>query len=141
MTTSLSVYRRLILGVSVMAIAILLMAGTASAQLPKDVNDVAGKAELSITDLETGLKNIINAVLGLVSAVAVMALIYGGIKYITSLGNEDDAAKAKRVILYAIIGLIVIALSAVIVNFTLGAVKGQGDGGGQQNNQRQPVFQ
>lgn len=103
-----------------------IFAAAAQAQLPDNVDNVVKEAKLASGELTANISKIINAVLGLVSAIAVIALIYGGIKYITSLGNEDEAAKAKRVILYAIIGLIVIALSAVIVNFVLSKVKGGG---------------
>ena len=39
-----------------------------------------------------------------------------------SQGEEGETEKAKNTILYAIIGLIVIALSAAIVNFIIGTV-------------------
>jgi len=49
-------------------------------------------------------------------------LLIGGIRYIFSQGDEDQAAQAKNTILYAIIGLIVIGLAAVVVNFIVAAV-------------------
>jgi hypothetical protein len=57
--------------------------------------------------------------LGLVGLIAVIAVIYGGVRYILSGGDEDAAKDAKRIILYAVIGLIVIGLSAAIVNFVI----------------------
>ena len=61
---------------------------------------------------------------------AVIAIIYGGVKYITSAGDEKNAEQAEHIILYAIIGLIVISLAVVIVNFTLNIVMGGNGGGG-----------
>ncbi|MBI4022533.1 MAG: hypothetical protein HY372_04175 [Candidatus Andersenbacteria bacterium] len=50
---------------------------------------------------------------------AFAALIYGGYMYITSGGDESRASLAKRVILYALLGLIVIGLSGIIVNIVI----------------------
>ena len=84
--------------------------------------------------LET-ITKIIEVFLTIVATIAVIVLVYAGVRYIISLGNEDEAERAKRMILYAVIGLIVIGLSAVVVNFTLGAIKGDGGGGGGNQNQ------
>lgn len=63
------------------------------------------------------LTKIITWVLTFSAAVAVLFLIFGGLQYVTSAGNKDRIDKAKQTILYAVIGLVVIALSFVIVTF------------------------
>jgi len=63
------------------------------------------------------LVNLILYILEFSAALAVLFIIIGGVRYIVSAGDEDAAEKAKRMILYAIIGLIIIILSFVIVNF------------------------
>ncbi|MDP4127590.1 MAG: pilin [Bacillota bacterium] len=68
-------------------------------------------------DIATVLTTIIYWILGLSGGVAVLFLILGGLQYITSSGNKDRAEAAKQTILYAVIGLVVIALSFVIVAF------------------------
>ncbi|MEX1111978.1 MAG: pilin [Candidatus Andersenbacteria bacterium] len=70
----------------------------------------------------TLLEDIIKIFLSFVAIVASAVLIYGGVLFLTSAGEEDKAKKAKNLILYAVIGLIVIGLSAVVVNFILRAV-------------------
>lgn len=65
---------------------------------------------------------IVNAFLVLVSVLALIYIIIGGVKYITSAGDEKGFSSAKNTILYAIIGLIVIGLAAVIVNFTVSTI-------------------
>ncbi len=77
------------------------------------------------------LSTIINIFLGLAGLIAAIFLIMGGIRYITSRGEEEETKKAKNTILFAIIGLIIIGLSAVIVNFVVGAVQSSGGGGEQ----------
>ena len=69
-----------------------------------------------------GIRNVVNALLSLVGLAAAIFLIYAGVKYIASTGDEEEANQAKRQIIYAIIGLVVIGLSAVIVNIVLGAL-------------------
>ena len=58
---------------------------------------------------------IINWGLSFVGLIAVIFLIYGGFKYITSSGNEKETEAAKNIIVYAIIGIVVILLSFLIV--------------------------
>lgn len=71
-------------------------------------------------DLVGAVILILNVLLVLAALAALVMLIVGGVQYIVSRGDEDAAAKAKNTILYAIIGLIVIGLAAVTVNFIVG---------------------
>lgn len=73
-------------------------------------------------DLPGAVLNIVNFLLILAALAALVFLILGGVRYIFSQGDEDQAAQAKNTILYAIIGLIVIGLAAVVVNFIVAAV-------------------
>jgi len=65
------------------------------------------------------LKHIVNLLSAVVGVVAVIMIIFGGFRYITSGGNDTSVTGAKNTILYAIIGLIVVALAQVIVRFVL----------------------
>jgi len=58
---------------------------------------------------------IINIALAVAGLIAVLFLIIGGFRYITSAGNEETAEQAKKIIVNAIIGVVVIILSFVIV--------------------------
>ena len=71
-------------------------------------------------DLQTNVRNIINALLLLIGIVAVVMLIIGGFRYVVSSGNEKNTKAAQETILYAVIGIVVALLSFVIVNFVLG---------------------
>ena len=51
-------------------------------------------------------------------------IIWGGFKYITSGGAQDKVKGAKDTLLYAIIGLIIVALAQVIVRFVLSNTPG-----------------
>lgn len=66
---------------------------------------------------------IINIILALAGLIAVLILIIGGFRYVTSFGNEEAVEKAKKMIINAVIGIVIIILSFVIVrvvsNFAL----------------------
>jgi hypothetical protein len=62
---------------------------------------------------------IVNLLSAIVGIVAVIMIIVGGFRYITSGGNDTSVTSAKNTILYAIIGLVVVALAQLIVRFTL----------------------
>jgi len=65
------------------------------------------------------LQTIVKWLLSLVGTIAVISLLYGGFLYITSQGEDNKVEQAKHIILYSVIGLIIIGLSAVIVNVVI----------------------
>lgn len=67
---------------------------------------------------------IINYFLGFLGLLAVIMIIYGGVTYVTSAGNDEAVGNAKKIIMYALIGIIVILLSFVVVNAVLAAPEG-----------------
>lgn len=67
---------------------------------------------------------ITNVILLIVGIISVVMLIYGGLRYILSGGEQKKVTDAKNTILYAIIGLIISLLAYAIVNFVLTSVVG-----------------
>lgn len=65
------------------------------------------------------IKTIIQLFSIVVGVVAVIMIMIGGFKYITSGGDSNSTASAKNTILYALVGLVVVALAQVIVRFVL----------------------
>jgi hypothetical protein len=51
--------------------------------------------------------------------IAVIMIIISGLKYITSQGDSSKAASGQSSIIYAIVGLVIVALAQVIVQFVL----------------------
>jgi len=70
-------------------------------------------------DVFTIMKNVINILLTVVGIVAVIMIIVGGIKYITSAGDSSGVSSAKNTILYAVVGLVVALMAFAIVNYVL----------------------
>lgn len=77
------------------------------------------KPSNSTKTLDKFIHNIVNVLSAIVGVVAVIMIIFGGFRYITSGGNDTSVTGAKNTILYAIIGLVIVALSQVIVHFVL----------------------
>lgn len=87
------------------------------------------KNDDNATDKVDGLITlVINIFSIVVGVVAVIMIIVGGLKYITSAGDSNNVTSAKNTILYAIIGLVVVALAQFIVQFVLSkALNADGD--------------
>jgi TRAP-type C4-dicarboxylate transport system permease small subunit len=67
------------------------------------------------TSISALILRVINIALAVAGLVAVLFLIIGGFRYITSAGNEETAEQAKKIITNSIIGIVIIILSFVIV--------------------------
>jgi cytochrome bd-type quinol oxidase subunit 2 len=65
------------------------------------------------------LKEAVNIFSLVVGIVAVVMIIVGGFKYITSGGESSKVSGAQSTILYAIVGLVVVVLAQLIVHFVL----------------------
>jgi hypothetical protein len=65
------------------------------------------------------IRHIVNILSAIVGVVAVIMIIIGGFRYITSGGNDTSITSAKNTILYAVIGLVIVALAQVLVHFVL----------------------
>src|ERR1700691_5191908 len=55
--------------------------------------------------------NIVTAALEFVGAVAVILLVYAGIRFVTSGGDPKQVQSAQKIITYALIGLVIILCS------------------------------
>ncbi len=60
---------------------------------------------------------IVTAALEFVGAVAVILLVYAGIRFITSGGDPKQVQAAQKIITYAIIGLVIVLSSFGIILF------------------------
>lgn len=79
--------------------------------------DAAGASGDRLNQLIRDVINILSVIVGIV---AVIMIIFGGLKYITSGGESSNVSSAKNTIIYAIVGLVVVALAQFIVRFVLG---------------------
>lgn len=77
-----------------------------------------------VSKFNTLLTDIINVFSVIVGIVAVIMIIYAGFRYITSGGADAKIKDAKNTVLYAIIGLVIVALAQLIVKFVLNKATG-----------------
>lgn len=73
----------------------------------------------TVGTIDVASKRIINILLLVAGAVAVIYIIIGGYQYVTAGGNADTASQARSTILNALIGLIIIFAAYAIVAFVL----------------------
>ncbi len=90
-----------------------------------DASGSGGQAECFNTDTngDNSLSNIARKIINIfsiiVGIVAVIMVIYGGFRYITSGGDSGRVGNAKNTLIYAVIGLIIVALAQFLVHFVL----------------------
>ena len=79
--------------------------------------DEAGKTAGDRVD--NVVTQVINIVSLLVGVAAVIMIMVGGLRYVTSNGDSGQVGNAKNTILYAVVGLVVVALAQIIVRFVV----------------------
>jgi|WetSurMetagenome_2_1015567.scaffolds.fasta_scaffold19938_3 hypothetical protein len=81
--------------------------------------NAANSIGLGAADPKVVAVNIIHIVLGFLGLLAVIMILIGGFKWMTAAGNEDSIAEAKKILIAAIIGLLIILASWAITNFVI----------------------
>ena len=66
------------------------------------------------------LSEILRAVFTLVGGLAVLFLLIGAVRYVTSNGDQGQLTQAKNTILYAVIGIVISLSAFAIVQFLVG---------------------
>ena len=79
--------------------------GGALGEADRDPREIAGR--------------LINFALGFLGVIAVLIIMYGGFKWMTSGGSEDKVAEAKKILVAGVIGLIIILSSWAIATFLI----------------------
>ncbi len=90
-------------------------------------SDAAGcEGDTDISGAGNQVDNIIKTVIDILSlavgVVSVIMIIVGGLRYVISSGESGSVTSAKNTILYAVVGLVIVALAQIIVRFVVGEV-------------------
>jgi len=103
------------------------LGGVASAQLIQqgDVPSSVAQATGGEGSIRVLILNIVNFFLLFLGLIAVIMIIYGGITYVTAGGNQESVDKAKKIIMYAIIGIVIVLISFALVRTVISGA-GQG---------------
>lgn len=70
-------------------------------------------------DITTVVTNILSMVLNLLALLAAVVIVIAGIRLIFSMGDEEGKETAKKTILYAVVGLLIILFAKAIITFVL----------------------
>ncbi|TSC58091.1 MAG: hypothetical protein Greene041619_780 [Candidatus Peregrinibacteria bacterium Greene0416_19] len=73
--------------------------------------------------LRTIVVGILRTVLNFMALAATIAIIVAGIYLIAGNGSDESKTKAKSIIIYTIVGLIIILVARVIVHFVITTVQ------------------
>jgi hypothetical protein len=106
-------------GMSVTLAPVPAMAAVDTTSVCSGVSLTGGACNGDEKQFTTVIKLIIQIISLIAGIAAVIMIVVGGLKYITSNGDSSSTASAKNTILYAIIGLVVVALAQVIVRYVL----------------------
>lgn len=106
------------------------LSGVASADIASNLctgaqaaSDSSGGCTTKNTDATSGLQDLARTITKwfsvIVGAISIIMIIYGGFRYITSGGDSGKVGNAKNTLIYAIVGLVIVALAQLIVNFVI----------------------
>lgn len=76
----------------------------------------AGSADSRVSSILKSVLHILSIVVGVA---AVVTIIISGLRFITSQGDASNIASARSGLIYALVGLVIVALSQVIARFVL----------------------
>jgi hypothetical protein len=79
----------------------------------------SGCATTSGPSLSTIIATIVNILSLIVGIASVIMIMVGGFQYVTSGGDSGKIASGKNTVIYAIVGLLIVAFSQAIVQFVL----------------------
>lgn len=80
------------------------------------LNAAAGLTVPQDADPRVVITSILSSILSFMALVSVAAIIIAGIYLIVGLGSDESKDKAKKIIQYTLIGLVIILFSRVIVS-------------------------
>ena len=117
--TALIIFSLILINALLLPSLFCLAQGNPGDSLNQTVNAIGGLPRGSVP---TYLGQIIGAALALSGSIFLFLIIYGGIMIMTSAGNEDRLNKGKKVIYWAVIGVIIIGASYAITAFVFSAI-------------------
>ncbi len=82
-----------------------------------EVKEAAGCSMTTSDTLPSHIENIINVAISVVGIIAVIVIVIGGQRMVTSSGDPGKVKQAKDMILYAGIALVIATLAYAIINF------------------------
>ncbi|WKZ28798.1 MAG: hypothetical protein QY323_04670 [Patescibacteria group bacterium] len=92
---------------------------TSNELLPGQIATELGQQQ---QDLRITIARIVRTAMSLLGIIAVMIILYGGFKWMTSGGSDEAVGDAKKIITAGIIGLIIILTAYAIASFVINSL-------------------
>lgn len=113
--------RAITLGAAILAVmassAVLLARHASAISINSDIFYPIGN-----TSLAGIIGRIIQGLIGISGVIALAMFVYGGVMWMTSAGNKDRVDKAKKTIVWSILGLVMIFGAYAMVSFVFSAL-------------------
>lgn len=104
------------MGLATLGPALPALAQNSVDEAQKGANATGANNAGDIPKLAEAIVDILSWVVGVA---AVIMVIIGGFKYVTSNGDSGQVASAKNTIIYAIVGLVIVIFAQTIVKFVI----------------------
>ena len=85
-------------------------------------HEIADTTKLTDTSIDKATIGFLRIMLGYLSLLAVIFVLYGGITWMTAAGNDEKVMKAKKILTASVIGLTIILLSWALITFVFNSV-------------------
>lgn len=112
--------KKILTKVSLLSTAALTLPMVAMAQ-SIDIGTLASSG-LGTQGLTETVAGIIQVIIGFLGVVAIIIILLGGLKWMTSAGNEEKVGEAKKLLTAGVIGLIIILAAYAITTFVIEAL-------------------
>ncbi len=102
--------------------------GSGCAQ-PSNLSPISGLFAVHTCSANGIFISIIQLILSILAMAAVLVIVYAGFRYLSSLGNEEQAGAARKMITNAVLGLAIALLAYSIVAVVINTVKNSENAG------------
>lgn len=97
-------------------------------------DEFASTAGLGEANLVDTIAQIIRIALGFLGVIAVVIILLGGFKWMTSQGNDTKVGDAKKLVYSGIIGLVIIISAYAIASFVIESIINATSGSGSSSS-------
>ena len=100
----------------------IMMSQNASASAVEEIKRGTGQVSSASSgaDLPSIAKTVVNTMLFIVGILAVIMIIFSGIRYITAHGDKGQVESAKNTLIYSIVGLVIAIIAYALVTWVTG---------------------
>jgi cytochrome bd-type quinol oxidase subunit 2 len=121
MTSLVKTVRNTVAGVTVVALTSPL-AFAQGVPINPNATSVLGSVSARFKDVPTLITTLFQLVITAAGTIFVLMFLFGGIQYLTSAGNEEGSTKARKLLVDAVVGLIIVLAAYAIGTYILAQV-------------------